>query len=67
MLSSAICGCFYCCKTFSPDEIARWTDEWEGVGQTALCPKCRIDSVIGCESGYPITAEFLAAMNAYWF
>jgi hypothetical protein len=67
VLASEACGCFYCCTTFSPGEIKQWTDAWEGVGQTALCPRCGIDSVIGSESGHPVTVEFLQAMHARWF
>lgn len=58
-----VCGCFYCLKIFSPEQIERWLL----VEQTALCPYCGIDSVIGESSGYPITEEFLAEMKAYWF
>ncbi|OWK39493.1 hypothetical protein FRUB_06056 [Fimbriiglobus ruber] len=36
-------------------------------GNTALCPKCGIDSVIGTGSGYPVTAEFLEQMYEKWF
>nr|QGW61148.1 hypothetical protein ICEMyc226_00116 [Mycolicibacterium sp.] len=36
-------------------------------GQTALCPYCGIDAVIGDAAGYPITREFLEAMRAQWF
>jgi hypothetical protein len=65
---SASCGCFYCTSTFSSEMITEWIDEdAEGVGQTALCPQCRIDSVIGDKSGYPITKEFLSKMKQYWF
>lgn len=67
LLASERCGCFYCGAIFAPAEVVDWTDEWEGAGQTALCPHCGIDSVIGSESGYPVTAEFLAAMNNHWF
>jgi hypothetical protein len=67
VVASSLCGCFYCCTVFTPSEIDTWTDEWEGFGQTALCPRCGIDSVIGSESGYPITSEFMAAMKAQWF
>ena len=67
MLASASCGCFYCGAIFPPAAITEWVDEWEDIGQTALCPTCEIDSVIGSESGYPITAEFLTAMNKHWF
>jgi NAD-dependent SIR2 family protein deacetylase len=61
--SSATCGCFYCFAVFAPAEISEWTDN----GQTALCPKCPVDSVIGSASGFPITPEFLHRMHDRWF
>jgi hypothetical protein len=69
ILSSKLCGCFYCLEIFSPSEISNWVDvpEDNNIGQTALCPKCMIDSVIGDESGYPITKEFLNKMKEHWF
>jgi hypothetical protein len=67
VLASERCGCYYCGSIFPPADIEVWVDEWEGVGQTALCPKCGIDSVIGSASSYPITERFLAAMKAHWF
>jgi hypothetical protein len=66
--ASTHCGCFYCKSTFAPSEIVDWTDTDEsGVGQTALCPRCGIDSVIGDNSGFPITADLLATMHQAWF
>lgn len=66
--TSDLCGCFYCCAIFKPDEIKEWIDLIEtGIGQTAMCPYCQIDSVIGSNSGYPITVEFLTQMHRYWF
>ena len=67
ILSSERCGCFYCLEIFLPKEVKEWIDEKKGVGQTALCPRCGIDSVIGSRSGYPITAKFLQLMKEYWF
>jgi hypothetical protein len=64
---SHTCGCFYCLAVFTPDEIESWIDEENGVGQTALCPRCRIDSVIGSAAGFPITADFLSQMHRRWF
>ena len=63
ILASDICGCFYCEKTFRAQEIADWTDNQE----TALCPKCGIDSVIGSASGFPINTQFLHQMCEHWF
>ena len=74
VLECTVCGCFYCCHIFSPSEIKDWIDnreDWTAhnkeIGQTALCPQCDIDSIIGVESGYPVTVDFLAAMMAHWF
>ena len=62
------CGCFYCLAIFSPSEIKDWVDKNSaGTGQTALCARCGIDSVIGSRSGFPITTEFLADMRRFWF
>ena len=60
------CGCFYCLKIFPPSEITKWVAE-EGEQQTAVCPHCSLDSVIGTSSGFPITEEFRNEMCEYWF
>jgi hypothetical protein len=60
---SSQCGCFYCMETFSPNQIATWHDD----GETAECPKCGIDAVIGSASRYPISNRFLQRMHRYWF
>jgi hypothetical protein len=67
VLASDHCGCFYCCKTFSPGEITEWVDEIDEVGQTALCPRCGIDSVLGAKSGFEMSTEFLRRMKTFWF
>jgi hypothetical protein len=59
-----LCGCFYCMEIFDPRLITEWVADVSG---TALCPFCGIDSIIGQNSGYPITEEFLSEMNQYWF
>ena len=67
-VDGVVCGCFHCCQIFSPSLITEWVDEnAAGDGQTAMCPLCGIDSVIGSSSGYPITTEFLGRMKVYWF
>jgi hypothetical protein len=58
-----VCGCFHCTKIFNPVEITDWVDDED----TALCPYCGIDSVIGESSGFPITDKFLKGMNKMWF
>jgi hypothetical protein len=64
IMASNQCGCFFCLRIFSPNEITEWLDEGDG---TAFCPHCGIDSVIGFRSGYPITRDFLGAMQKHWF
>jgi len=51
---SDVCGCSYCLELFPPSDIEDWTDD----DDTALCPKCGIDSVIGSVSGYPSSVSF---------
>lgn len=60
---SNVCGCFFCLQIFKPSEITDWCDN----GNTAICPHCGIDSIIGDKSGYPITKEFLQGMRKEWF
>lgn len=64
------CGCFHCGSVLAPSEIQDWlhdrlTDGREG--DTAICPKCGIDSVLGSASGFSTTTEFLGRMREYWF
>lgn len=60
---SSICGCFYCCTKFNFTEITQWIDD----EQTALCPNCGVDAVIGSTSNLDIRTEFLKQVNALWF
>lgn len=60
---SEACGCFYCLAVFGPSEIEEWVDN----DDTALCPRCGIDSVLGSASGFPIEKEFLRRMKVRWF
>jgi death-on-curing protein len=60
---SSLVGCFACLRTYDQSLIREWTDNQ----QTALCPFCGIDSVIGAASGFPIEANFLRRMQLHWF
>ncbi|RZJ42474.1 MAG: cytoplasmic protein [Brevundimonas sp.] len=61
---SSLCGCFYCETNFEPARVEEWTDD----DDTALCPNCGIDSVIGDASGVAVTdADFIRRMHNYWF
>lgn len=61
--ASGRCGCFFCFKTFPPSLIKAWID----ADQTALCPSCGVDSVIGSESAHRLDEGFLRKMHMQWF
>lgn len=68
ILGSSLCGCFYCLEIFPPERIREWVDGLsDGIGRTALCPHCGVDSLIGSNAGLPIERVFLEKMRAYWF
>jgi hypothetical protein len=70
---STRCGCFYCLSMFPSEWVNKWIDQKprqtppETPIRTALCPKCKIDSVLAEQSGFPITKEFLQRMYDHWF
>jgi fructokinase len=59
VMSSKICGCYYCRSIFPSSEVTG--NDWipDKHGRTVLCPKCSIDSVIGDVSGIPIREDVL--------
>jgi len=60
---SAHCGCFFCFRTFAASDIKIWIDK----DQTALCPRCGIDAVIGTASGFHVDDRFLRKLNIFRF
>lgn len=60
---SKLAGCYYCMSTFDVSEINETVDD----GQTALCPKCGIDSVLPDTSPFELTAKRLKELNSFWF
>lgn len=57
------CGCIACCEQFPKEEVDEYIDD----NQTALCPKCSIDAVIGDAAGYELSHNFLAELNKKFF
>lgn len=55
---STLCGCFECCAVFPAAMIFNWTDN----GETAKCPFCDYDTVVGDASGTALTKPFLKRM-----
>jgi len=61
--ASVRCGCYFCFHTFPHTEIKAWVDS----DQTALCPACGIDSVIGDASKHRLDGRFLRQMHTHFF
>ncbi len=50
--------CYHCLSNFSSAQIVDWTDD----SQTAICPRCGIDSVLA-QTEPKITMEQLQALH----
>lgn len=59
--NSSQVSCYYCCRTYSADDIKEWVDD----GLTAICPYCSVDSVIPDDVG--LTAEEKEKLHKHWF
>ncbi len=57
------CACFFCFRKFATADIKSWID----ANQTALCPGCGIDAVIGSASPCSIDDRFLRKMHQHHF
>ena len=57
------CYCFHCKAALDRHEIEDYTDN----GQTAICPKCRIASIIPDSIEDSIDENVIAEMQEYWF
>ena len=60
--ASTKCGCFFCRAVFDPKTIYTYAE-----GDTAICPNCGIDAVIGDASGFELSDDFLVAMFRRFF
>lgn len=70
LIAAGRCGCFHCLTTYLPDEITDWIPDHRRDGstdETALCPRCGIDSVIAMPPGGPRDESFLRRMNEEYF
>jgi len=59
---SEMCGCYNCLSVFSKNDITEWTDG----GQTAICPKCVVDSVLPQTYGVELDEKNLKIIHDYW-
>ena len=63
---STLVGCFCCLEVMPSESIVEYCFERDG-DRTAICARCGTDSVLGDAGDFPVDAEFLRAMNMYWF
>jgi hypothetical protein len=64
--NSSLCGCFHCTEIFQPILILDWIDD----GQTAVCPYCTVDSVIGdfkLDTSVSLDLKLLKALQSKYF
>jgi hypothetical protein len=61
--ASTRCACFFCFRTFAATDIKTWIDG----NQTALCPRCGVDSVLGSASTHRLDDAFLRGMHQHFF
>lgn len=60
IFSDTLCSCYYCRNKFLGGEIKEWIRKGEN---TALCPKCGIDSVIP----FDVDDDTLKQAQQKWF
>lgn len=61
--ASVTCACINCCEIFKASEVEDYLDE----GETALCPVCGIDAVIGDCTGISMDREILNELSKEFF
>ena len=57
------CYCFHCLACVDHSEITEYLD----AGQTAICPKCGIASIIPDSIDDTVDEKIISEMHAYWF
>lgn len=61
--NATLAGCYRCISIFPPSDITETTDD----GQTAMCPKCGVDSVLPDTPDFAINIDSLTRLNKRWF
>ena len=62
---SECCHCISCTKSYPSPIVMDFIKD--GDGETALCPYCGVDSVIGDACSLLLNPEILKALNKRWF
>lgn len=62
------CACFHCGAAFRPTAIVGWVrNDARREHDTARCPSCGFDAVLGSASGLRLTPEFLGRARRQWY
>lgn len=61
--ASQVCYCICCRSFFKPEEIDSYADE----GDTAICPYCDCDAVLGEACGIKLTDDLLEQLHNKYF
>jgi len=62
VLQSQVCGCYNCLEVIQVEDIDLWTDDDE----TALCPKCTMDTLLPESLGCPLDTTSLMEIRDHW-
>jgi len=73
--ASSTCGCCQCLQVFPSDEVVAWAGlDFSQLDQpdtadadTAVCPRCGGEAVMGDRAGFQLTPQYLGQMNEAWF
>jgi hypothetical protein len=60
LLASDVAGCYHCLSEFPPSTVSTWCDGGRP-GQTAICPHCGVDAVVGFRGR--VDAAWMARMH----
>lgn len=62
---STMCGCASCCKVFPAKDVVNYYSDAHG--DTAVCPECAVDAVIGDACGLPVNEQVMQQLARAWF
>lgn len=63
-------GCFFCLEIFPKEDVREYTSQGrKAVNESALCPRCGIDSVLSQSlfASVPELKKALREMQIHWF
>ena len=66
--ASSRCACFYCQEVYCASEVYDFIVEPSlDFKETALCPRCGVDTVIGDATGIPFYKELMEKLHQHYF